>query len=226
MASDIFPNRNKPLPLLTTPAYATGKDDPFTIYASRITLSHNAFIRGFNSINQHARNLKPSDHKDFIDYCIAWVTCFGEDHFREEIRLFSALEEASGQRRIFDHVLDLHTIYHRDLQTLKNYLLTFEHFRNPATDFSPSHLLALNDKIALPLHAHLASVPPSILALSRFSTPEHPFDPLAIDRAVELSDDKKTTTYIFNVLPVWLLNVESEQFENGRWKEWFAGIED
>ncbi|KAK8022546.1 hypothetical protein PG993_013313 [Apiospora rasikravindrae] len=43
-----------PLPLMLTPKFQTGKDDPFTIVASQMALSHNAFIRGFNSIYQQA----------------------------------------------------------------------------------------------------------------------------------------------------------------------------
>lgn len=111
-------------------------------------------------------------------------------------------------------------VYHDDMQKLKNYLLSFEHFRNPETEFDVSRLLFLMDRIALPLHTHLASVPQSLLALSRFSTPERPIDPLEIDRAIEVPDDNKTTNYVFNVLPAWLLNIETEEFEGGRWKDW------
>lgn len=50
-------------------------------------------------------------------------------------------------------------IYHDDMQKLKNYLLSFEHFRNPKTEVTVSRLLSLMDKIALPLHTHLTSVP-------------------------------------------------------------------
>ncbi|KAF6235647.1 hypothetical protein HO173_006330 [Letharia columbiana] len=220
MAPEISSNKDKLLPLITTPAYATGKNDPFTIYASRITLSHNAFIRGFNSIYQQAPNLTPSDHKDFIGYCLAWYTCVGEDHSREEIRFFSAMEDATGEEGILDHEVTFYTDYRDDMQKLKNYLLSFEHFRHPETEFDVSRLLFLMDRIAHPLHTHLASVPQSILALSRFSTPERPIDLLKIDRSLDVPDEKKTTNYIFNVLPAWLLNLETEEFEGGRWKGW------
>ena len=85
------------------------QDDPFTIYASHIALSHNAFIRGFNSIYQQAPNLTPSDYKDFIGYCIAWYTCVGENHTSAEIKMFAALEEAIGESRIMDHEVTLHS---------------------------------------------------------------------------------------------------------------------
>lgn len=65
---------------------------------------------------------------------------------------------------------------------LKNY--SFEHFRVPETEFDVSRLLFLMDKIAHPLHIHLASVPQSILALSRFSTSERPIYPLKLDRSI------------------------------------------
>ncbi|CAD6583652.1 MAG: hypothetical protein ASARMPRED_001462 [Alectoria sarmentosa] len=245
MASKKSLSRDKLLPLIITPAYATGKvnyptpalnlpillpedtmclrpfqDDPFTIYASHITLSHNAFIRGFNSIYQQAPYITRADHKDFIGYCTAWYTCVGEDHSREEVRLFWAMEEAIGVKGILDHEVTFASVYHDDMQKLKNYLLSFEHFRNPETEFDVSRLLCLMDTIAHPLHTHLASVPQSILALSRFSTPKRPIDPLKIDRSIDVLDEKKTTNYIFNVLPAWLLNMETEEFEGGRWKDW------
>ena len=106
------------------------------------------------------------------------------------------------------------------MQKFKHYLLSFEHFRNPETDFDVSRLLSLMDMIAHPLHTYLASVPQSLLALSRFSTLERPIDPLKIDRSIDISDEKKTINYIFNVWPAWLLNMETEEFEGGRWKDW------
>lgn len=130
------------------------------------------------------------------------------------------MEDATGEEGILDHEVTFYTDYRDDMQKLKNYLLSFEHFRNPETEFDVSRLLFLMDRIAHPLHTHLASVPQSILALSRFSTPERPIDPLKIDRSLDVPDEKKTTNYIFNVLPAWLLNLETEEFEGGRWKGW------
>ncbi|KAK8028494.1 hypothetical protein PG991_005550 [Apiospora marii] len=73
MASSTSPTyTDAPLPLLSTPRFDTGKDDPFTIEASHMALSHNAFIRGFNSIYQQAPRLELTvDKSDFVGYCLA-----------------------------------------------------------------------------------------------------------------------------------------------------------
>ena len=151
-----------------------------------------------------APTLRPSDHKDFVGYYIAWVNCVGRDHAWEEIhlsfrpwrrlldkRVFSIMSFSLTVSEGFDTRVDDTTskgfrcadsntktpdspIYHDDMQKLKNHLLSFEHFRDPETQITVSRLLSLMDKIALPLHTHLASVPHSLLALSRFSTPKRP----------------------------------------------------
>src|SRR4051794_17123815 len=43
-------------------------------------------------------------------------------------------------------------------------------------------LLDIMDSFSKPLHAHLAAEPEALLALSRFSTPENPFDIALIAR--------------------------------------------
>ncbi|KAI1315860.1 hypothetical protein F5Y16DRAFT_406937 [Xylariaceae sp. FL0255] len=63
---------DRPLSLILTPKFQTGKDDPFTIEASHMALSHNAFIRGFNSIYEQAPRLTlDADKTDFVGYCVS-----------------------------------------------------------------------------------------------------------------------------------------------------------
>jgi hypothetical protein len=77
-------------------------------------------------------------------------------------------------------------------------------------------LLEIMDSFSTPMHAHLTSEPQSLLALSRFSTPEKPID-LA---AIALAQGKKSVTFDFtlNVMPCFLLNMENVEFEEGRWQ--------
>lgn len=119
-----------PLALLTTPASVTGnvsvylfifnrgltcdhvltklQHDSFTQEASHMTLSHNSFIRGFNSIYQQAPRITESDSKDFIGYCLAWHACVDEHHRYEETKLFPAIEEAVGEKGVLDGEVDEH----------------------------------------------------------------------------------------------------------------------
>tara|TARA_R110002060_G_scaffold30641_7_gene41164 strand:- start:693 stop:1052 length:360 start_codon:yes stop_codon:yes gene_type:complete len=109
-----------PLELLTTPAFKTGKvsnettlflanlsanklkKDSFTMAASHMTLSHNALIRGYNSIYQQAPRLSQSDYPDFIGYCLAWHRCIEQHHTHEEVHYFPAIEKATGHKGVMD----------------------------------------------------------------------------------------------------------------------------
>jgi len=72
------------------------------------------------------------------------------------------------------------------------------------------------DSFSEPLHTHLATEPEAILALSRFASPERRFDLVKIGRET----GKKTINLDFalNTLPIFLLNMESVEFEGGMWK--------
>jgi len=69
-----------------------------------MALSHNSFIRGFNSIYQQAPRIGnvPSEIKQFIDYCLAWRTLVFTHHHYEETELFPAIEQATGVKGVMD----------------------------------------------------------------------------------------------------------------------------
>ena len=73
-----------------------------------MVLSHNAFIRGFNSIYQQAPRIQPSDTKDFIGYCLAWHDCVEEHHRYEETLFFPAIEDAVGEKSVMDGEIEQH----------------------------------------------------------------------------------------------------------------------
>ena len=73
-----------------------------------MALSHNSFIRGYNSIYQQAPRIKETDQGDFIAYCLAWHAVVEEHHDYEETRIFPAIEKALGQKGLFDHELEQH----------------------------------------------------------------------------------------------------------------------
>ncbi|KAI9783036.1 MAG: hypothetical protein M1816_001613 [Peltula sp. TS41687] len=210
---------NTPLALLHTPAYMTGNHDSFTLEASHMALSHNSFIRGFNSIYQQAPRITVSDSKDFIGYCLAWHACVDEHHHYEETKLFPAIEAAVGEEGILDGEVEEHAAFHKGLEAFKTYLVNLA---DHESDFSSAKLIAIMNSFSEPLYSHLRSEPEVLLALSRFSTPERPIDLVEIGSTA--GKQSLTPGFIFNVLPVFLLNMETVEFEGGMWHDVFPPI--
>jgi hypothetical protein len=122
-----------PLALIPTPFHTTGSTDPFTREASNMTLSHNALIRGFNSIYQTAPRLfsesefkgveppsamsrlsKPEQagyQKDFVEYCLAWARLLDEHHRVEEEGIFPAVERIVGEKDVMGRETEEHSQY-------------------------------------------------------------------------------------------------------------------
>jgi hypothetical protein len=72
------------------------------------------------------------------------------------------------------------------------------------------------DSFSVPLYSHLVSEPKALVALSRFSTPnENPFDITLI--ALEQGKKQVSLGFTLNVMPMFLLNMEEVEFENGMW---------
>jgi hypothetical protein len=71
------------------------------------------------------------------------------------------------------------------------------------------------DSFSQSLHSHLASEPKALLALSRFISEDRKFDLAVIGKET----GKKTVSMDFalNVMPIFFLNMESEEFEDGMW---------
>jgi len=84
--------------------------DPFTKEASHMALSHNSFIRGFNSIYQQAPRVGEDTNviKDFIAYCLAWRSLVFTHHHYEETDFFPAIEKATGVKGVMDSEVKEH----------------------------------------------------------------------------------------------------------------------
>lgn len=83
------------------------------------------------------------------------------------------------------------------------------------SSFSSTTLLGIMDSFQATLWAHLASEPPKIASLGQYSTAENPIDIVAIS----LKSGKKMLSldYALNCLPMFLLNMEVVEFEDGAW---------
>lgn len=200
-----------------------------------MALSHNAFIRGFNSIYQQAPRIQTTDKKDFVDYCIAWHDCIAQHHHYEETEFFPAIDKAAGKKGLLDAAVDQHGTsssrpplregfsanastagFHDGLERFKSYLLEKD------SEFSHEELIAIMDSFSEPLHLHLKEEPPAIASLSRFSTLENPIDIIGL--ALEAGKKQVSLSFLFNVLPVYFLNMESVEFEDGMWHEAFPPV--
>lgn len=73
------------------------------------------------------------------------------------------------------------------------------------------------------LYSHLQSEPQQIVDLSKYSAPEKPIDILAI---ADVAGKKQMMSlhFVFNVLPVFFLNMDTVDFEDGMWHEVFPPL--
>ncbi|CAJ2506592.1 Uu.00g077780.m01.CDS01 [Anthostomella pinea] len=218
-----------PLALIHTPKFETGKwpdhslmdlllkDDPFTIEASHMALSHNSFIRGFNSIYQQAPRVQSSaDKSDFVGYCLAWIECVATHHHYEETEFFPNVDKDAGQNGLMGQVVHEHEEFQGGMDRMKDYLLQKE------ADFSGDELIAIMDSFKQPLHSHLKAEPGAIVALAKYSTSDHPIDILAIAGAA--GKKQVNLGFMFNTLPVFFLNMETATFEGGMWEGVFPPL--
>ncbi|KAK8127963.1 hypothetical protein PG984_009071 [Apiospora sp. TS-2023a] len=156
-----------------------------------MALSHNAFIRGFNSIYQQAPRLELADQSDFVGYCLAWMECVGIHHHYEETALFPAIDRAAGQKGLMDEALHEHETLYGGLARMKKYL------REKGSDYAAAELLAIMNSFKEALHSHLESEPQAIAALAEYSSPEHPIDVVKIVLAAgEIYDSDLVTLFL------------------------------
>lgn len=94
-----------------------------------MALSHNALIRGFNSIYQTAPRLFPESEtegpksapaakltkseladaqRDFVQYCLAWARLLDEHHRVEEEGIFPAVEKIVGEKGVMGREAEEH----------------------------------------------------------------------------------------------------------------------
>ncbi|KAI1427698.1 hypothetical protein F5Y12DRAFT_736501 [Xylaria sp. FL1777] len=93
------------------------------------------------------------------------------------------------------------------------------YLQHEGANFKADELVAILDSFKDALHSHLKAEPPSIVALRQYSTAERPIDILGISDAA--GKKQVTLSFVFNVLPVFLLNMDTVDFEGGMWHEVF-----
>jgi hemerythrin-like domain-containing protein len=201
-----------------------------------MALSHNAFIRGFNSIYQQAPRLTHhSDKLEFVGYCFAWIRCVKTHHQYEETDLFPNINKAAGQTGLMEDAVHEHEAFYGGMDRMQAYL------QDQGASFSAIELIHIMDLFKDALHSHLKAEPPAIVALAKYSTLENPIDILRIAEAAgkailqgwegtdsnftfALGKKQVNLDFLFNTLPVFFLNMETVHFENGMWHEVFPPL--
>ena len=82
-------------------------------------------------------------------------------------------------------------------------------------EFDAATLIKIMDSFKEPLYKHLQHEPVMLAELSRFSSPDKPLD--LVKMAESAGKKSLSRDFLFNVLPVFLLNMETVEFEGGRW---------
>ncbi|RYP20419.1 hypothetical protein DL765_002795 [Monosporascus sp. GIB2] len=164
MATDLPPMyTDTPLAVLHTPQFEMGETDPFTVEAFHMVLSHNSFIRGFNSIYQQAPRVPPADKADFVGYCIAWHDCVDAHHRYEETELFPNINKAASRTDLMNTAVDEHATFHGGMERMKAYL------EKKRANFLAAELIAILDSFKDALYSHLKAESPSIVALKQYN---------------------------------------------------------
>ncbi|KAF2089649.1 hypothetical protein K490DRAFT_72358 [Saccharata proteae CBS 121410] len=212
-----------PCPLITTPQYATKKDDIWTKGATHMALLHNAILRGFNSIYLQAPHVTRDDYADFIGYSLAWYKFVKSHHDDEELELFPKVEDVLGARGIWDQTHEEHSklpsSFLDGLVSFNTYLTSLS---ETPTSFSGPELIRIMDSFREPFTNHFHSEIATIASFSSLPSAPAPDSP-ATDAAAQTfrSWGKKTLTKagMTDVVPFCLLNLD-RTYEEGMWAAW------
>lgn len=102
------------------------------------------------------------------------------------------------------------------LEDFRNY------FQEEEPNFSAKELIGIMDSFKDALYTHLKEEPPTIVGLAKFNTAETPIDIIALASAA--GKKQVTLSFLFNILPVFFLNMESVEYENGIWHDVFPPV--
>ena len=94
-----------------------------------------------------------------------------------------------------------------------------EYLTKQGNHFDGGEIVSILDSFKDAFYDHLKSEPPSIVALAEHSTTENPIPILQIADAA--GKKQLSPGFIFNILPVFLLNMETVEFEDGMWHDVF-----
>ncbi|KAF8902578.1 hypothetical protein CPB84DRAFT_1678772 [Gymnopilus junonius] len=118
MSSNTSSDRYPLIPLAINPLLQSIDDDPQNLFVVDMTLIHNAFIRGVNSIWRNAPLVKPADARSFAGYCLTLLEAIHGHHSGEEAFIFPFL----ATKLDMGHNLEQHEAFHGPIEEFKAYM--------------------------------------------------------------------------------------------------------
>ncbi|KAJ2902848.1 hypothetical protein MKZ38_000042 [Zalerion maritima] len=207
-----------PMPLVTTPAYATKKTDIFTTGSTHMALLHNAIIRGYNTIWLQATHVQDQDKADFVGYCLTWFHFVKSHHGDEEQNLFPKVEELLGDKDIWDVTHKEHESFLGGLGEFNTYLTTL----SSPSDFSGTKLREIMTGFKEDFENHFHSEISTIAAFSEHPSCPKQGTPEGDAAALTFKTWGKSTVTkagVVDVVPFFLLNLDAT-YEEGMWAGW------
>ncbi|KAL3467154.1 hypothetical protein BJX64DRAFT_283880 [Aspergillus heterothallicus] len=181
--------------------------------------THNAMIRGLNSIYLQAPHLsQTTDISDFLFFIKAWATWVSHHHVLEEEHLFPGLEKVLGVENFLHGNVDQHHAFQPVLQELREYA----ECTTPA-EYSASAVRGLAERLAPGFREHLSDEIGSLLAMQQAECDGRALLKVYTDAEAEAGKQDK------HMIPPMVLGLRDITFEGGnRWpempplSEWFV----
>ncbi|PPQ66566.1 hypothetical protein CVT24_007130 [Panaeolus cyanescens] len=136
-----------PLIPVTVPPNCDFQDHVAT-FAIEMSLIHNVFIRGLNSMWHNAPRVKSEHEASFVGYCLSWVWLMHDHHEGEETIIFPFLETKFPMQ----HNVDAH---HEFLDGLNNFEAYMKRVQNKEEAYDGAKVRTLLDSFADVLVKHL-----------------------------------------------------------------------
>ncbi|KAH9867092.1 hypothetical protein IAQ61_007684, partial [Plenodomus lingam] len=212
------PWADSPCALITTPQYATKKDDIFTLGATHMAHIHNAILRGYNSIYLQAPHVQEADNSAFVGYALTWYRFVKSHHDDEEAELFPKVEEVLGSKDIWQETYQEHESFLGGLVEFENYLSNLE---TPHA-FDGNHLINIMKSFQDPFCHHFQHEITTIASFGDLPSAPAPNSPEAAQAAAVFKAwGKKTVTKAgtYDVVPFFLMNLDAD-YEGGLWANW------
>ncbi|KAK0724609.1 hypothetical protein B0H67DRAFT_680162 [Lasiosphaeris hirsuta] len=163
-----------------------------------MTLAHNMFIRGLNSIYLQAPHIAAAEHHNFAQYMRRWSTIVRLHYQAEEVDFFTAIEALSGVESIMEGNIAQH------------------HAFEPGLDAFHAHVEAVLAGTEDVLVAHLADGIPTLEGLRPHADKLEPFVEEGHGRGGAELDELGLSGM------VWAFAHIDLEFGDGMWANWPA----
>ncbi|KAL2834096.1 hypothetical protein BJY01DRAFT_224473 [Aspergillus pseudoustus] len=209
-----------PWKLIETPSKTKDVNSHPAIYIANVMAhTHNAMIRGLNSIYLQAEHISdPRDISDFLFFIKAWASWVSHHHVLEEEHMFPGFEQVLGAQDFLQGNVDQHHAFQPALEELLEYGLN----TRPA-GYSASTVRGLVERLAPAFREHLSDEIDTLLAMQRYDGKGEALLKVYKDAEAEAGKQDK------HLVPPLVLGLRDITFEGGnRWpempplSEWFV----